>query len=250
VWFANAIRGEKVIMQITNSYNTNLNATARGIQAPAESTANTTSTTRATQPNNEVTSELPVIQPTNIDETVTIRQEINQLLQQFNEWMRVATESKRMEFLYNILLKESHETSDLFGKIMDIARRIMNGEEVSLEEMRFLSDQNPQLLYVVILLKDDITDVDERNRRRERDRRKTDRRSGPRRRDYRARSQHISEINVMESMKYVVPRNTDKRIHSLIAQRSIRKSYSRTDKNLKLSISIDEVITNPLEIAN
>ena len=243
-------------MQITNTYdvNSNINVTLRVVPASVsnETGTNTTATTVNTQtmpPNNTTVNDIPVNQIPVVDDARSVIHEINILLQQFHEWIRVANESRRMEFLYNILLRENHETSDLFGKIMDIARRIMNGDEVTLEEMRFLQEQNPQLLYVVIMLKDDAAEVDDNERRREKERRRKDRRSNSRRREYSMRNHNLSSTRVIESMKFTMPRVMDKRIHKLLKEKSLKNSYINTVLAKTLSASIDEVISSPLDIA-
>ena len=241
-------------MQITNSYNSNSNITITPREAPAPVSNNTsaTTTTQEVPVNNPVVSELTNTQLANINAPDSMRYEVTELLQQFVEWIRVSTDSKRMEFLYNILLKENHETSDLFGKIMDIARRIMNGEEVTLEEMRFLQEQNPQLLYVVILLKEDSAEADGRERRRDRDRRGRDRRAGARRREYGLRSHsqpELREARAIERMNYTVPRELTRQVNSLLVKKSLKKSYETTSKGKTLSISINTVVSNPHDIA-
>jgi len=252
---------EMIIMQINNAYSANINVTARVVPASVnnntttaqESTAQTTTTqtttAQATPQNNTVANPIPVDQLINVDDVNSTRYAITELLQQFSEWMRVSSESRRMEFLYNVLLKESHEKSELFGLIMDIARRIMRGEKVSLDEMRLLSEQNPQLLFAVIVMRDEKTDIDERDRRRERERRRKDRRSGPRRRDHNLRNHNLSNTRAIESMRYTVPSSPDKQVHTLLAQKTVRKSYGTAGKSKNLSISINTVITNPLEAA-
>ena len=241
-------------MQITNAYRNNINITVRGVTAPIEEAA-TALSARSTPQVNVVVSDAPVNQlPANQlpaeDPAAALKQEINILLLQFSEWMRVSSESKRMELLYNILLKQNHETSDLFGKILDIARRIMSGDKVSLEEMRFLAEQNPQLFYAVIVMKDEATDVEGQERRRKRERRNKDRRLEPRRRDQNLRSYNSTTARVIERMNYSVPSDLAKSINTLLVNKSLKKSYENSGKNKKLSISINTVITNPLDVAN
>lgn len=237
-------------MQITGVYQGNLNNSGRNISVAADSNANAGSAGRTASFSNVLVNELPNNLSNNLpahtDPGMLIRNEINILLQQFSEWIRVATESKRMEFLYSILLRENHETSDLFGKIMDIARRIMNGDTVTLEEMQFLSEQNPQLLYVVIMLKEESANVEDKERRREKERRRKDRRSGARRREN-LRSNYLNGSNGIENMNYFIPRSSDTRINSFLAQKSIEKSYNIKGTGRNSAISVNTVITNPLD---
>jgi len=149
------------------------------------------------------------------DDSVTIRREVNQLLQQYSEWLRVSTESKRLELFYSALSQENNETSDIFGKIMDIARRIMNGENVSNEEMRFLTDQNPQLVYVLVVLREEAKEVYSSDRRRDRERRQNDRRSGGCRRDRKARKDS-------QSHSHILPLSLDNKMRSMFVQNRIK----------------------------
>ena len=234
-------------MQITNAYNSNIITITRNSSATA---GNASTTANSAQFNSALINEMPVNQPSFIDEATAMRYEISELLQQFSEWMRVAGEVRRMEFLYNILLKESHETSDLFGKIMDIARRIMRNEDVTLEEMRFLAEQNPRLLYFVLMLKEDTAQPSGTERRRDRERRKKDRRSMSRRRDYMSRGIDQPERRVIERNHYTVPRELVKQINSLIVDKSLKKSYDIGANGRKnLSLSINAVVTNPHDVA-
>ena len=242
-------------MQITNAYSTAISNTLRTAVAVTEN--DTTASTRTASPAtlretpliNEVVSEPPNNIPASLDDAALLRQEVNELLQQFSEWVRVTTESKRMELLYNLLLKDNHETSDLFGKIMDIARRIMRGEDVSPEEMRFLADQNPQLLFVVIIMRDDTTDSDGKERRRDRERRTKDRRSLARRRGYNSRSHSPSDIRDLGRVSYPIPRELTKQVNPLFSVKTLKKSYETAVKGKTLSLSINTIITNPHDIA-
>ena len=238
-------------MQIINSYNTNTNISARVIAATTSdgteiNTPNTSHQNAATVTDSQIT------QITIVDEALSMRYEISELLQQFSEWVRVASESRRMEFIYNILLKESHRDSDLFGKIMDIARRIMRNEDVSPEEMRFLAEHNPQLLYVVTMLKDDSAEAAGKERRRARDRRGKDRRSILRRRDQDSRGYNSTdphEIRIIERRNHHVPKELIKQLNSMLINKSIKSSYDALTKKKKhLSVSVNTLITNTHDI--
>jgi len=238
-------------MQITGVYNTNnVNITTRSVQAV---TANDAPAVQVQSQNNTAINDprtnQPAVQPAVIDDATALRQEINILLQQFSEWVRVASESKRMELLYTLLLKKSHESSDLFGTIMDIARRLMRGEDVSLEEMRLLAEQNPLLYFAVVVLKDETQETDESERRRERDRRSKDRRSRARRRDYNLRSVSHPEARAVERTHITIPQDIAKHVQTLIAQKTIKISYEITRKAGNQPKSVNTVIMNPHETA-
>jgi len=241
-----------MIMQITSTYNVNTNIYTAAREVPAP-TADTASAAQVSSQNNTARNDAPInqpaIQPVIVDDAAVLKQEINHLLQQFSEWVRVSSESKRMELLYNLLLKESHQTSDLFGTIMDIARRLMRGEDVSLEEMRLLAEQNPQLFYAIVMLKEETPDADEKERRKERERRSKDRRSKARRRDYNLRSINQPEIRIAERPHVMVPQDIVKHVHTLIAQKTIKISYDNIRKARNQPKSINAVIMNPHDIA-
>ena len=238
-------------MQITSFSSTNTNVSARVGPATA-SNATITNTTSAIKPNSAAVNGMHVNQ-TVVDPSMTIRYEVNEQLQQFSEWTRVVSENRRMEFLYSLLLRESRKNPDLFGKIMDIARRFMRNEEVLPEEMRFLSENNPQLLYVVTVLKDGASKANGNERRRARDRRGTDRRSKFRRRDqisYSNQPSDSSAIRLMERKSPAIPRELVKQINSLLVSKSLKKSYDAArNKNNNSSMLVNTVSTNPHDAA-
>jgi len=82
---------------------------------------------------------------------------LNELLEQ----MRTEGEKRRQELLFELLLNDEDEGSyDVFGKCLDIARRIMRGEKVSVEEMRLLAQHFPQLLFQALLLRQEKPEFD------------------------------------------------------------------------------------------
>jgi len=213
-------------MQISNSYNTNTDAVKMAVSAPGDSGISAASKSYPSPPGSVALNDVPGNPFITVDNTFVTRYEGNEQLQQFVEWMRVAGESRRLEYLHELLMKEGRETSDLFGKIMDIAQRIMRSEEVSLDEMRFLAEQSPQLLYVVIMLKYQISDFDGRERRYDRERRQGDRRAKARRRKENLRSRLQSQAR--ENKYYTVLIDLDKDISSIKVKDSINKF---TDNN-------------------
>ena len=223
--FVNAVE-EFADMQINNSYQSIANTPSEpapvSVSASVINNVNAAVAQYASALENAAPENLPGQLMANTDIAVAARYEINQLLQQFIEWMRTATESRRMRFLYELLLKESRETSDFFGKIMDIARRVMRSEMVSLEEMRLLAEQYPQLLFVVALLKHDGSDGSDR--RQKRDRRQGDRRAGARRRDDGSRNRNQYHTRAGDNAKYAMPLDLASNIHSHKIQISIKKS--------------------------
>jgi len=152
-------------------------------------------TTYSTHQNNISVNGVPITPLMGNDHNWILRQDINVLLVQFLEWLRVTGESRRIELLYRFLSKESNETSDLFGKIIDIAQRITHGERVTQEEMFFLAKNSPQLFYIFNIMRDETTGADEIERKRWRERRRRDRRHESRRnKDRRSESRKIGHI--------------------------------------------------------
>ena len=88
------------------------------------------------------------------------------MLNQLLETMRAASEAIRMELLSKLLQKDDYKDSyDMLGKALDIARRIMRGEKVSIEEMRFLAQYFPELLFQALLLKQEDKEDDQNTTR-------------------------------------------------------------------------------------
>jgi len=214
-------------MQINSYYNTNTEAAKMAVLAPGASGLNAAARSNALPPDSVANNYLSGNQLSAADYIIAARYEGNEQLQQFAEWMRVAGETRRLEYLHDFLMKEGRETSDLFGKIMDIAQRIMRSEEVSLEEMRFLAEQSPQLLYVVVMLKHQINDFDGSERRRERERRQGDRRAKSRRRKEKLRSRLQAQSR--ENKYYTVLIDLDKDIASVKVKDSINKLANRNN---------------------
>ena len=82
-------------------------------------------------------------------------------LAQVAEILRADSEQRRNELLALWLQKDEDEKPyDVFGKCLDIARRIIRGEKVTAEEMRLLSQNFPELLFQALLLRQ-LTDDDD-----------------------------------------------------------------------------------------
>ena len=232
-------------MQINVAYNTNTNIPSR-IVPPAN---NNQPTFRKAQNDNTVAINIPVNQQASVVEAQVLRHEINHLLQQFTEWTRVVSEAKRMELLYNLLLKSNHETSDLFGMIMEIARRIMAGESVTVEEMRFVFNHNPQLLFVLVLLIDQSAGNDDKERRRVRERRRKNRRSEASNQTYDWQSYKVANTNRVESAKLSTPRDTLEDKRSPIEMAAVTSLYHNVSNGKSNSTSIYEFRTSHYNIA-
>jgi len=208
-------------MQINNSYNTNTEAVKIAVAAPGDTGVNTVAKSSASPPDSVAVNNLSGNQLINVDSIIAARYEGNEQLAQFAEWMRVAGETRRLEYLHELLMKEGRETSDLLGKIMDIAQRIMRSEEVSLDEMRFLAEQSPQLLYIVVMLKHQVGDFNGLERRQELERRQGDRRAKARRRKENMRSRIHSQAR--ENKYYTVLIDLDNDIATIKLKDSINK---------------------------
>jgi len=82
---------------------------------------------------------------------------LNDLLEQ----LRLESDKRRQELLISLLREDDDKDNyDVFGKCLDIARRIMRGEKVSPEEMRLLAQNFPELLFQALLLREEKTESD------------------------------------------------------------------------------------------
>jgi len=84
------------------------------------------------------------------------------ILNQLLERMRAESNAKRQEILTKLMqTEEDKKPYDVIGKCLEIARRIIRGEKVSAEEMRFLARYFPELLFQALLLREEHKDRDE-----------------------------------------------------------------------------------------
>ena len=96
---------------------------------------------------------LPNTRTTFADEVRVHSEERRAALGQLLDRMRAESDMRRQELLSK-LLSPDETPSDIIGKSLDIARRIMRGEKVSPEEMRFLGKHFPKLLFQALLFRD------------------------------------------------------------------------------------------------
>ena len=84
------------------------------------------------------------------------------VLSQLLEKLRTESDARRQELLSKLMKsKEDEKPYDIAGKCLEIARRIMRGEAVSAEEMRFLSRYFPELLFQALLLRQEEINLEE-----------------------------------------------------------------------------------------
>ena len=71
------------------------------------------------------------------------------------EQMRVDTASMRLQLITGLLRKEKKETAqyDVQGKCMRIASKIIRGKKVTVEEMRFLLQNDPGLYFLALMMR-------------------------------------------------------------------------------------------------
>ena len=71
------------------------------------------------------------------------------------EQMRVDTASMRLKLITELLRKEKKETAqyDVQGKCMRIASKIIRGKKVTVEEMRFLLQNDPGLYFLALMMR-------------------------------------------------------------------------------------------------
>ena len=83
------------------------------------------------------------------------------MLNQLAQKLRIESRAKRLELFKELMRKDDElDEYEAYGKAMDIARRIMRGERVSIEEMRFLAQHFPELLFQAMLLRNLDPDID------------------------------------------------------------------------------------------
>ena len=87
--------------------------------------------------------------------------EKRQMLAQMAETFRVESEARSRELMALWLQKDEEKPLDIWGTCLDIARRIMRGEKVTVEEMRLIARHFPELLFQALLLKQPDKDLDE-----------------------------------------------------------------------------------------
>ena len=110
---------------------------------------------------NVLSNHLPKAGNTISDELRAHAAEKKLMLSELAEKLRVETRTKRMELLALLMQRDDDEKPyDMLGKALDIARRIMRGERVSAEDMRFLALHFPDLLFMALLLRQEEMETD------------------------------------------------------------------------------------------
>ena len=105
--------------------------------------------------------QLPNTKKTFVSDARERSEERKRVLSHLLERLRAESEARRQELYSKLLQKDEEEKPyDIIGKCMDIARRIMRGENVSAEEMQFISRYFPELLFQALLLRQENTDND------------------------------------------------------------------------------------------
>ena len=108
---------------------------------------------------------LPNTKATFTDQARVQSEERKLMLNHLMERLRADSEAKQHELLGKIMQSDKDEKPyDVFGKCLEIARRIMRGEKVSADEMRFLARYFPELLFQALLLRQEDKDTDEGDR--------------------------------------------------------------------------------------
>ena len=88
------------------------------------------------------------------------RKLLNMLLQEF----RANFEAKRLDLLEKLLSTDKKDDEDPMLKCLRIFKKLLRGEKVSPEEMKFLMQFAPMLYLMVQLLKDDDFELNTENR--------------------------------------------------------------------------------------
>jgi len=88
---------------------------------------------------------------------------INTLLEEY----RTLSEARRMELLERLIFKSKEEDEDPHSKCLEIFKKLMRGEKVSPEEMKYLMQFAPLLYLLYLMLKDDGITIEEENQEEE-----------------------------------------------------------------------------------
>ena len=81
----------------------------------------------------------------------------NMLLEEF----RIQSEAKRMELIEKLLNKGKNDGEDPYSKCLEIFKKLMRGEKVSPEEMKFLMQFAPLLFMLYQMLKEEEVKIEE-----------------------------------------------------------------------------------------
>jgi len=100
--------------------------------------------------------------PTLIADVPVIRNEKKLIMNKLLESFILESEARRIG-LVNKRVRNDEESFDTLGQCIDIARRILRGEEVADEETALLEEQFPELFFDQATISDDIVDEDREN---------------------------------------------------------------------------------------
>ena len=99
---------------------------------------------------------LPDLKQSNAKEALVMQKmELRAIANMLLEEFRVQSEAKRIELIEKLLNKSKNDNEDPHSKCMEIFRKLMRGEKVSPEEMKYLMQFAPLLFILYQLLKDD-----------------------------------------------------------------------------------------------
>ena len=105
---------------------------------------------------------LPNSRTTFADQARARSEERKIILNQMLEKLRAESSTKQQALLSKLIQSDEDEKPyDIYSKCLEIAKKIMRGERVSAEEMRFLARYFPELLFQALLLRDDDPDLKE-----------------------------------------------------------------------------------------
>jgi len=98
---------------------------------------------------------LPDVKQPNTKEMIeTYRTEKRAVINMFLKEYRAETEMKRIELIEKLLSKTKDKDEDTYSKSLEIFKKLMRGEKVSPEEMKYLMMFAPMLFLMYQMLKD------------------------------------------------------------------------------------------------
>jgi len=99
---------------------------------------------------------LPDLKQPDVRDAISMhKMEMRAMMKKLLEDFRIQNESKRIELLEKLLNKAMGDEEDAYSKCMEIFKKLMRGEKVSPEEMKYLMQFAPLLFLLYQMLKDD-----------------------------------------------------------------------------------------------
>ena len=111
-----------------------------------------------------LSSYLPDIKQPNATEAISMQKtELRAIANMLLEEFRIQNETKRLELIEKLLNKSKNDNEDSYSKCLEIFKKLMRGERVSPDEMKYLMQFAPLLFLLYQMLNNDEAVVEEEN---------------------------------------------------------------------------------------